>query len=396
MGTIRMPPVVFLGPTAPASEILSILPDAIVRPPVKRGDLYAYRILKHEVFLILDGAFGNVLAISPREVVEVVKDGAVVVGASSMGALRAADCFPAGVHGVGTIFRLYKNRAISSEDEVAVLFREDKPFPPLTEPLINMRIALRRATRKDLMDAEEAEKIISAAQSVHFSVRTWRRVYRVAGHHLSSEVHQFLSEIDTKRADAVRAANRVSALLQASKAPLHRSSRSSQLFGLLSDGRERSADALNGADYHQIAAEFMEWLCCSGQAHRTPKHEINWLTEQLTVPTSSVWNILDGSADIEADLMRFNIFRRAVSEARRCGVRPRMDDFRQAECQLAKAHGVDSWNELLIRLGKGSPHSTRLRTHRTHLALTKCLRRKLFSAPGRLEGTQEVLLWLPQ
>ena len=200
--TMRMPPVVFLGPSAPASDILSILPDAIIRPPARRGDLYAYRILKHEFFLVIDGAFGNVLSISPREVVDVVRDGAVVVGASSMGALRAADCFPAGAHGVGTIFRLFKDRVISAEDEVAVLFREDLPFPPLTEPLINMRIALRRATRKGLVRALEAEKIISAAQSLHFTLRTWPRVYQAAGCYLSSEMLNFLREIDTKRADA--------------------------------------------------------------------------------------------------------------------------------------------------------------------------------------------------
>ena len=293
MGTMRMPPVVFLGPSAPASEILAILPDAIIRPPAKRGDLYAYRILRHELFLVLDGAFGNILAISPREVVDVVRDGAVVVGASSMGALRAADCFPAGVHGVGIIFRLFKDRVISTEDEVAVLFREDMPFPPLTEPLINMRIALRRATRKGLVGASEAEKIISAAQSVHFTLRTWPRVYQEAGRHLSGEMLNFLREMDAKRADAVLAAKQVSKLRQAGKGPLRRSG-SPQLFGLLGDGRERPADALSGADRQQIEPEFMEWLCCSGKAYRRLDNEINWLTGELTVPTSSVWSILDG------------------------------------------------------------------------------------------------------
>jgi hypothetical protein len=395
MGTMRMPPVVFLGPSAPASEILSILPDAIIRPPAKRGDLYAYRILRHELFLVLDGAFGNILAISPREVVDVVRDGAVVVGASSMGALRAADCLPAGVHGVGIIFRLFKERVISTEDEVAVLFREDMPFPPLTEPLINMRIALRRATRKGLVGASEAEEIISAAQSVHFTLRTWPRVYQDAGRHLSGEMLNFLREMDTKRADAVLAAKQVSKLRQAGKGRLRRSG-SPQFFGLLGDGRERPADALSGADRQQIEPEFMEWLCCSGKAYRRLDNEINWLTGELTVPTSSVWSILDGTGELEADLMRFNIFRRAVSEARRCGLRPGIEDLRQAERQLANAHGAGSWNELLIRKGKGSPYSKRLSMHRTDLALTKCLRRTVLFASGQSKRPREVLLWQPR
>ncbi len=239
MGTLRMPPVVFLGPSAPASDILSILPDAIIRPPARRGDLYACRILKHEFFLVLDGAFGNVLSISPREVVDVVQDGAVVVGASSMGALRAADCAPAGVHGAGIIFRLFKDRSISTEDEVAVLFREDRAFPALTEPLINMRIALRRAARIGLVGAAEAEDVISAAQSLHFSLRTWPSAYRKAGRHLSGELLGFFKAIDTKRTDAVQAANKVLKLREVDRGP-PRASRSPQLFGLLGDGRGRA------------------------------------------------------------------------------------------------------------------------------------------------------------
>jgi hypothetical protein len=395
MGTMRMPPVVFLGPSAPASDILSILPDAIIRPPARRGDLYACRILRHEFFLVLDGAFGTVLSISPREVVDVTQDGAVVVGASSMGALRAADCSPAGVHGVGVIFRLFKDRVISAEDEVAVLYREDRPFPPLTEPLINMRIALRRATKKGLVGASEAEEIVSAAQSLHFTLRTWPSAFQKARRHLPSETLDFLKAIDTKRADAVQAASKVLKLLEVGRCAF-RPSRSPQLFGLLSDGRERSSDALSGADRHQIEAEFIEWLCCSGTALSRLDHEINWLNGDLAVPTSSVWNILDGSGELEADLMRFNVFRRAVSEARRCGLRPGTEDLLQAERQLADAHRVGSWNELIARKGIGSSYSERLSTHRMQLALTKCLRRTFLFAKSQSTKPREVLLWHPK
>ena len=395
MGATRMPPVVFLGPSAPASDILSILPDAIIRPPARRGDLYTYRILRHELFLILDGAFGNVLSISPREVVDVVREGAVVVGASSMGALRAADCFPAGVSGVGIIFRLFNARAISSEDDVAVLFREDTPFPALTEPLVNMRIALRRATRKGLVAATEAESIIAAAQSLHFTRRTWHGAYQKAGRHPTSEVLDFLQAIDTKRSDAILAANKVSKLLEAGRGSL-RGYRSPQLFGLLGDGRERAADALCGVDRQQIEAEFIEWLCCSGTAHPRLENEINCLNGELTVPASSIWNILGGSGELEAELMRFNIFRRAVSEAWRRGLRPGIEDLRQAEGQLADAHGVGSWSELLARKGFGSSYSRRLTTHCAQLALTKCLRRTFLFVQGQSTKPRDVLLWHPK
>ncbi|WP_244512769.1 TfuA-like protein [Ensifer sp. LC163] len=374
---------------------MSILPGAIIRPPARRGDLYACRILKHEFFLVLDGAFGNVLSISPREVVDVVQDGAVVVGASSMGALRAADCSPAGVHGAGIIFRLFKDRIISAEDEVAVLYREDRAYPSLTEPLINMRIALRRAIRNGLVEAAEAEEVISAAQLLHFTLRTWPRAYQKAGRHLSGELRDFLTAIDTKRTDAVQAANKVLKLLEVDRGP-PRASRSPQLFGLLGDGRERAPDALSGADRQQIEAEFIEWLCCSGRGYPRLGNEIDWLIGELKVPNASVWNILDGSSELQADLMRFNVFCRAVAEARRCGLRPEMEDFRQAESQLANAHRAGSWNELLNCKGSGSSFSKRLSIHCTQLALTKCLRRTSLFGAALSTKPREVLLWHPR
>src|SRR4051794_35601061 len=112
-------PVVFLGPTCPAEDVLSILPDAMVVPPVRRGDLYRYRILKHSLFVVIDGVFCTAPAVSPREVVDVLADGATVIGASSMGAIRAADCAPAGAIGIGEVYGLYRRRILSSEDEVA-------------------------------------------------------------------------------------------------------------------------------------------------------------------------------------------------------------------------------------------------------------------------------------
>jgi len=68
--------------------------------------------------VIIDGVFHQEPAVPPREILDVLEDGAVIVGASSMGALRAAECWPAGMRGVGTIYRLYRRGALKSDDEV--------------------------------------------------------------------------------------------------------------------------------------------------------------------------------------------------------------------------------------------------------------------------------------
>jgi hypothetical protein len=392
MHTKAMPPVVFLGPSAPAPDILAILPDATIRPPARRGDLYAYRILKHEIFLILDGAFGGVLAISPREVVDIVAHGAVVVGASSMGALRAADCSPAGVHGVGVISRLFRTRRISSEDEVAVQYHEEQPFPPLTEPLINVRFALRRAYRKGLIATSEAEKMIAAARSLHFTQRSWSRIFKEAECHLSLEIINFLRDVDVKRADAVRAAKHVARICSStSSLP---SSSAFHLFGLLDDGRERRGiDLIEDANRQQIETEFVEWLWLSGRARKLLGEDIGGPQKGLPTPLSAAWNIIDASGELEAELMRFDVFKRAIAEAKRCRLRPDPGDIREAEEQLAGVYGVGSWKELLTGEPRAADRSRRLKEHRNQVATIKCLRRRFLFPSDQSDRSREDLRW---
>ncbi|WP_223217183.1 TfuA-like protein [Rhizobium cauense] len=392
MDASKMPPVVFLGPSAPASDILAILPDAIIRPPAQRGDLYAYRILKHTHFLILDGAFGGVLAISPREVVDVVSDGAVLIGASSMGALRAADCSPAGMRGVGLIYRLFRTRLISSEDEVAVQYHGERPFPPLTEPLVNVRIAARRANRLGLIATTDAEKITAAAQLLHFTQRSWSRVVKEAGSHVSPEAFSFLRNVDVKRTDAVLAANYVAAMGKSvsSRTP----SRATYLFGLLGDGRERRGDSLSyGARREQIEATFVEWLWLSGRARKFLREETDGSLERLSTTPSTTWNAVDAAGELEAELMRFDIFERAVSKAKRCQLRPDPSDFNEAEAQLAGAHGFGSWRELLASEVRSESLSIRLDDLRNQVAAVRCLRRTFLFPSGGVNRSQEGLRW---
>src|SRR5690242_15969608 len=86
-----IPPVVYVGPTLAEQEVSEALPGAEIRPPVRRGDLYRDRMLRYSVFVVIDGVFNQQEALPLREIIDVLGDGAWVVGASSMGALRAAE-----------------------------------------------------------------------------------------------------------------------------------------------------------------------------------------------------------------------------------------------------------------------------------------------------------------
>src|SRR5580765_3353945 len=178
---MRMPPIVYVGPTLDAAGVKEWLPEAQVMPPVRRGDLYRDRLLGFSFFLILDGVFLDELAISPREVVDVIRDAATIVGASSMGAIRAAECWTAGMHGVGSIYRMYRRGSLSSDDEVAITFSPLSPGLSATVPLVTVRYAVSRVVRRGALSKAEAAQIVRAAADLHYADRTWKSILQAAG-----------------------------------------------------------------------------------------------------------------------------------------------------------------------------------------------------------------------
>ena len=379
------PPVVFLGPSCPVDDVTALLPDAVVVPPVQRGDLYRHRILKHTLFIIIDGVFANEPSVSPREVVDVLDDGAMIVGASSMGALRAADCAPAGAVGIGQVYRLFKRGSISSEDEVAVVFSPDRPYPSLSESLVNMRIALRRATRSKLLTADQSERLMSAARSTHYTKRSWRAVFAEANVSLSSHLATYLSNTDAKREDACRAFRWVASRRSNDNRPLGAARLGSNVFGLLDDGRERSPDPLDGEEVESVLVDLFKWIIASGQIHKLPTRDLDPLLELVSSEGGETLSSMadyfedfSSSPDFDAIQMRFSVFQKAHNHAQRLGLRPRQNDLSVAEREIVHAHAKSSWHDLVKSYTVNIVISQFLEEYRYNLALTKCLKALLF------------------
>ncbi|RQU50044.1 TfuA-like protein [Burkholderia cenocepacia] len=121
----REQPIVFGGPSLRLAR--TAYPDAFdYRPPIRRGDLHQLLDIAPEqrgCILITDGVFGESMAVSPCECIDVIRAGWLILGASSVGALRAADCCSIGMIGVGDIFFGYKMGYYHSDADVAVLYQ---------------------------------------------------------------------------------------------------------------------------------------------------------------------------------------------------------------------------------------------------------------------------------
>jgi hypothetical protein len=201
--------VVFLGPSLEPEAARQIL-EARYLPPAKRGDLSLATAEGARVIGLIDGVFFQDSAVGHREILGALRSGIRVIGASSMGALRAAEMMDFGMEGVGEVFRMYREGTLISDDEVALVF---DPFTlaPLSEPLVNIRYALRCARNKGVLSLEESEAIFSCAQRLYYPDRTYPRICRDAGEVLGeaavSRFSAFLKETrpDLKREDAIAA-----------------------------------------------------------------------------------------------------------------------------------------------------------------------------------------------
>lgn len=199
---------VFLGPTLPQEDARALLPGAIYLPPATQADiLSAMTIHRPDVIALIDGVFGQSLSVWHKEILFALHKGIAVFGASSMGALRAAECHPFGMIPVGEIARAYIDGRLSGDDEVALAHAgAEHGWFPLSEPLVNLRASLSAALAAGVLDQPLHDRIVAAAKRRYFVERTRDRIWADAG--LTSEeaarLDGFLATnaVDRKRLDA--------------------------------------------------------------------------------------------------------------------------------------------------------------------------------------------------
>src|SRR5690606_30683776 len=108
--------VVFIGPSLSLAEAREIL-DADYRHPIARGDIESLLNDPPHIIGIIDGVFHQQPAVSHKEIIQALKAGIMIVGASSMGALRAAELDSMGMVGIGTVYQYYRDGTIESDDD---------------------------------------------------------------------------------------------------------------------------------------------------------------------------------------------------------------------------------------------------------------------------------------
>jgi hypothetical protein len=173
--------VVFSGPTLGHETVCEILDDPICKPPAAMGDVY--RCLDHnpDCIAIIDGYFEGVPSVWHKEILYAMSKGVHVLGASSMGALRAAELADFGMKGVGKIFQQFHCGDLEDDDEVAVLHGpEELEFIAVSEAMVNIRETLIAAVAGGVLSTAYSAKLSTIAKSCFYHDRKWEHILSLA------------------------------------------------------------------------------------------------------------------------------------------------------------------------------------------------------------------------
>jgi hypothetical protein len=214
--------VVFCGPTIAAAEVRREL-EASIRPPAQRGDVLGAALGEPDAIVLIDGYFDRVPSVWHKEILWAMAQGIHVFGASSMGALRAAELAAFGMVGVGEIFEAFQRGELEDDDEVTVAHGDlDSRYRPASEAMVNIRWTLRAAERSGILSAATRLELEKRAKQLPYDQRALQLVLKTLdpGSVAASELSQLRDwlpkgRVDQKRADALSAIRQVAALEQA-------------------------------------------------------------------------------------------------------------------------------------------------------------------------------------
>lgn len=210
---------IFIGPTLRAEEARPWL-EAEYLPPVAQGDVASLLRFQPDVIGIIDGYFDQVPSVWHKEILLALSQGVTVVGAASMGALRAAELHPFGMVGIGRVFEWYRDGVIEADDEVAVRHAPaELEYLPVSEAMVNIRSTLEAACRQRVIPDSTRDALVQIGRDTPY----WERSYpgllsKGAQAGLPKEEMEGLNayvsahRVDQKKEDALALLRRVAAM----------------------------------------------------------------------------------------------------------------------------------------------------------------------------------------
>ncbi|SEB75868.1 hypothetical protein SAMN05428945_1080 [Streptomyces sp. 2224.1] len=170
----------FVGPSCPAPILLKHYPDVVRHGPVGHGDLFVGNITAGDVVVIIDGVYHHRLALRHKEILDAMARGVTVVGAASIGALRAAELSTFGMSGVGQIYQWFCDGTFDGDDAVSVAHSESGDPTGINVPLVNLHAAMLAGCRAGVLREESASRLLALLEQEYYPLRSTERVLSIA------------------------------------------------------------------------------------------------------------------------------------------------------------------------------------------------------------------------
>ena len=201
--------LIYTGLSIPFDEARQILDssddvEVIYKRPIKRGDLGHDIKENPDIIGIIDGVFHQNSAVGHREILDVMKRGVKVFGASSMGALRASELDSLGMQGIGHCYNQYASGIIDSDDDVAVML-DSESLEALSVPLISMDYVFANAVSENILTQDEKDELVEISKSTFYPKRNYANTLAKSSldDGKKSELINFIRESeDIKKQDA--------------------------------------------------------------------------------------------------------------------------------------------------------------------------------------------------
>jgi hypothetical protein len=171
--------VMFVGPSLGSDLATARAASAGIdfRPPAACGDILKAVHDGATAIGLVDGYFGDLPSVWHKEILFALEHDVAVAGGASMGALRAAECAPFGMVGLGSIFEDYEAGRLLDDEAVALVHApQELGWLPLSVPWVDFEPTIEALHANGEISPGERKKLLLAGRFLHFSERTYAKV----------------------------------------------------------------------------------------------------------------------------------------------------------------------------------------------------------------------------
>jgi hypothetical protein len=268
---------IFLETSFPLEKAKAIHPEALYYRSIQCGDLTQLLLQeeKPKRVAIIDGSFEQTAAVWHKEILHLLDHGIPVLGASSLGALRAAELDSLGMIGMGEIYQAFASGKLNDDDEVAVSFsKQQGNIVPLSIAMVDIRHNLRNMLTQQIISQTLHDKLITTGKQLFYKERSWVNILKDCPPSEVAVINSWLSSNETslKALDAEKLIQHL-ATTSTPKPKAIKRCQHSLLFEELIDSTEQSLFLFSQAELCEKQPQLAQLLALTNKHQKAIRQE---------------------------------------------------------------------------------------------------------------------------